>query len=724
LLTLADAEAEEVTFQRDVMAVLSKAGCNAGVCHGNANGKGGFRLSLRGDDPTFDYAAIVRDQLGRRINRLEADKSMLLLKPSLQLPHEGGRRFAPGGPEYNALVRWICSGAVYDGQLPPVERLIVEPSEAVLVDPADELQMRVTAHFRDGTMRDVTRWAVYEPAGQSVAVSNDGLIKRRSFGQTVVLVRYLNQQFGLRVAFVPARPGFVASGPPARNPIDELVYEQLRQLRISPSPLACDRVFLRRAYLDLLGAYPSADEARRFLSDQRDDKRARLIDELLARPEFATYWALRWCDLLRVEEKTLDRKGVANLHHWLRRAIEQAMPLDAMVRALITAQGSTYLHPPANYYRAARDRLTRAEGVAQVFLGIRLQCARCHNHPFDRWRQDDYYDWAAIFAPVDYKIVANQRRDQNDQHEFDGEQIVFVSRRAALHNPRTGGVARPRALGDDRPIDGPPHEQLERLADWLVAPENPFFAQAQANRIWAQLLGRGIVEPVDDFRLNNPPSNPKLLAALAKELVRSRYDLRHLIRLIMNSATYQLASAANDTNADDIENFSHASPRRLGAEQLLDALCAVLDVPARFNGYPPGMQAREIPGVQAVRLRDRPASPADRFLRVFGKPPRLLACDCERASEPSLHQALTMIGGELVNDLLSRPGNRLDRLLALGGSATNAIEALYWTALSRPPTEEERDCALAIVNATADQRAALEDVCWGLANSAEFLLRP
>lgn len=717
-------QASDVCFQRDVLAVLSKAGCNAGTCHGNLHGKGGFRLSLRGEDPAFDYLSLTRDQLGRRVNAAQPAKSLVLLKPTSQVVHEGGRRFARDAPEYRVLLEWIEAGMPNDSDAScRLASLVVTPSSAVVVEPQERLQLAVTARFEDGSTRDVSNWAVYEPAQPIVAISPAGLVERRATGETTILVRYLDQQVAVPVAMIPARPNFTPQGPRPRNRVDELVFGKLRALRINPGQIASDQVFLRRACLDLLGIYPSAEMAREFLSDRNPDKRRRLVDSLLQRPEFASHWALRWCDSLRVEEKTLDRKGVVNLHHWLTRAIDTGMPLDQLARKLVAAQGSTYLNPAANYYRAARDPLARAEGIAQVFLGIRLQCARCHNHPFDRWRQSDYYDWAAIFASVDYKILENQRRDRNDQHEFDGEQIVFVNARRKLTNPRTGSKARPRVFDANETWKGDARESLERTADWMVDPKNPFFARAQANRVWAHLMGRGIVDPPDDFRANNPPSNPALLEYLAVEFVDHDYDLRHLIRLIMDSATYQLA-APDQRMESDPANFSHVEPRRLTAEQLLDAICQVLDAPARFNGYPLGTRAGAIAGVQAVSFREQSPSPADRFLRTFGKPPRLLACDCERSVEPTLHQALTMVSGELVNELLKLQPNRLDALQRQFTSGTPIVEELYWIALGRAPSQRELQATVELYEQSPDKRAALEDIAWGLLNSTEFILRP
>lgn len=722
LSPMSDSIAEDLSFRHDVMAVISKAGCNMGVCHGNLHGKGGLRLSLRGEDPAGDFLTLTRDQLGRRINLSSPAESLILRKPAMLQAHEGGRRFEVDSPEYRVLRDWIAAGARDDGEsAAALEGLTVEPSEVVLVEPESAFQLRATAKFADGSERDVTRWAVYEPALPIMSISVDGHVERETNGETTILVRYLDQQRAVRVAFVPARPDFVFHAPTARNIVDEFVFAKLDKLRMNPSELCDDRTFARRAYLDLLGQIPTADEARRFVEDAHPDKRAILIDELLARPEFARFWSRKWCDLLRVEEKTLDRKGVANFSHWIEQSLAEGRPLDEMVREIVAAQGSTYLNPPANLYRALRDPLDRGESLAQVFLGVRLQCARCHNHPFDRWTQDDYYAWAAIFAPIDYKILENNRRDQNDKHEFDGEQIVYMRSAEKLKNPRTGKPAPPRPLGGDANCEAKGSERLVEIADWLTDEAGDRFALAQANRIWSELMGRGIVDPPDDFRVNNPPTHPELLAALARELVERDYDLRSLVRLIANSATYQLATEPNETNSDDTLNYSRVVPRRLSAEQLLDSVSGALAADLKFNGYPQGTAAGEIAGVNAIRPRDKAPSPADRFLALFGKPPRLMSCACERSTEPTLNQAFEMLSGELLQRQLASGDGLLARTTEL--SAQESIGELYWTILNRAPTEAEAVELARLLETAPERRGALEDIAWGLLNSSEFLLR-
>lgn len=725
------ASTHEVSFRNDVMAVLSKAGCNMGTCHGNANGKAGFKLSLRGEDPEWDFKILTRDMFGRRTNPADSEQSLVLLKATTEIAHEGGMRFRKGSEEYRILRQWIVDGLKEDLEsAPKLERLKVTPLEAILIEPTNQVQLHVQAFFSDGGKRDLNSLAVYEPANQLVTVSHDGLVSATRLGETTVIVRYLDQQVPVRLAFVSARPDFVWKKIPVRNYVDEHVLAKLRTLRMNPSELCTDSEFARRVYLDLLGILPTAEEARAFVADRRRDKRSALIDRLLQCPEFADFWALKWADLLRNEEKVLDRKGVQAFHRWIRQSIAENKPIDQFVRELLTAQGSTYQNPAANYYRALRDPVTRAESTAQVFLGTRLQCAKCHNHPFDRWTQADYYDWADVFARLQYKILENNRRDNLDSHEFNGEQIIWVARQGEVTNPKTGKAAKSRFLGTRAAITNHESQTTDRdnarltaLAVWLTSPGNPLFARSQANRIWYHLMGRGIVDPIDDFRPTNPPSIPSLLDALADDLVKHNFDMRHMIRVIMNSRTYQLSSLPNDTNHDDEMNFSHALVRRLTAEQLLDAQNQVAGVPSHFNGYPAGMRATQVPGVLAVRKRDKRPSEGDQFLEVFGKPQRLLTCECERSMDTSMGQAFQLISGPTINELLTADDNRLAKLLASGKSNEAMIEELYWTVLSRPPKDRELKEAVALLEKAKDRRLALEDVTWALLNAKESVLR-
>lgn len=704
----------EVSFRNEVMAVLSKAGCNAGTCHGNKNGKGGFKLSLRGQDPDQDYQSLTRDLFSRRVDPVAPEASLILLKPTTAVAHEGGKRFDPGSLEYDILRQWIADRIPDDRQTAPaLTRIEVTPTEKLLIEPAREVQMRTRAEFSDGTSRDITSLAVYEPASPLVEVSRDGLVRAKGAGETTVLVRYLERQEPVRLAFVPARPGFKWTKAPAHNHIDEHIFAKLKLLRMNASGLCSDATFIRRAYLDLLGVLPTADEAQKFVNDRRRDKRARLIDQLFERPEFADFWALKWADLLRVEAHSLDHKGVQNFHHWIRQSISGNKPLDELARELVFARGSTYRSPPANFHRPNRNPAARAKATAQLFLGTRLQCAECHNHPHERWTQDDYYDWAAVFASVRYKVLENKREIGSDEHEWKGEQIVFPAHGSAVKNPRTGKEAVPRFLGSG--------SADADLATWLTT--NAAFARVQANRIWYHLMGRGLVDPPDDFRATNPASHPELLEALTADFVKRKFDLRYLVRLIMNSRAYQLSSDPNDTNAGDEINYSHAIVRRLGAEQLLDSQSQATGVPLKFNGYPRGLRAAQLPGVRPESKGQRRANHLDRFLELFGKPPRLMTTDTERSCECNMGQAFHLISGPTLNQLLAEKENRIARLLAANKPNREVLHELFWTALTRPPTDKELANLLPALDQAQDLRAELEDILWALLNSKEFVFR-
>jgi hypothetical protein len=580
--------------------------------------------------------------------------------------------------------------------------------------------VRAWAVYANGFRKDVSGLAVFESTNPSIEVSRTGLVTSPMPGETTIVVRYLHLQGTSLLSFLPARPGFQWSEPHSRNYIDDLVFARLKRLRMNPSPECTDSEFLRRAYLDLLGMLPSPQETRHFLADVRPDKRARLVDVLLERPEFAEYWALRWSDLLHNEEKQLDRKGVQVFYEWIRKAFAQNKPLNEFARALIASRGSTYSEPAANYYRGLRDPYVRAEASAQVFLGIRMQCARCHNHPFNQWTQNDYHQFAAFFPRVQYRIVNNNRKDKLDKHEFIGEQVVYMDDSSEVKHPYTNEVMQPRFLGDRRP--GPDGDRLQRLADWIAEPDNPFFARTQANRLWSYLLGRGLVEPNDDFRQTNPPVNAPLLEALARDLKQHRFDQKYLIRLIMSSRTYQTSAQTNSTNADDESNFSHTLIRSLPAEALLDAIAGATQTSLSFESYPDVKRAGRLPSMPVLR-RNQTAQANFRFLRTFGKPERLLSCDCERSDNATLAQALQLLTGEVVNKALTQADNRLGKLMQAGKSNVEIIEELYLASLCRYPSAEERSALAAVVDRTGKRRAALEDVLWGLLNSKEFLLR-
>lgn len=716
------------SFRNEVMAVLSKAGCNRGTCHGNANGKGGFQLSLRGQDPDADFLTLTRQLGSRRVSLVEPAASLLLRKPVMDVPHQGGRRFDANSREYQILRDWIAAGMPGDADdAPRLTGLKATPKHSTIYEPEKSQQLRLSATFSDGSSRDVSHLAVFESSALFVEVDADGVASAEHSGQTVVTARYLDQQMAIRLEFVPNRPGFQFNSPDPANFIDEAVFAQLKRLRINPSEVCSDSVFVRRVHLDLTGLLPSADKARSFVSSIDPLKREKLIDELLASPGFNDMMALRWADLLKVEEKTLDKKGVEVFHRWIRDSFAAKKPLNQFARELLEARGSTYEVPPTNLYRTLRDPSARGEATAQLFLGIRLQCARCHNHPFDKWTQDDYYGWSNFFARVDYKIVENKRRDKFDKHEFVGEQIVQLKKDGDVTNPGTGQPAGLRFLGETSAADSTgtdgKRDRLQRVAAWMSSPENTRFAATQANRIWFQLMGRGIVDPVDDFRSTNPPSNPELLDALARHFVDGGFRVRPFMRTILNSKTYQLSATPNETNANEAHLFARVEPRRLSAEQTIDAITQVIGVPAEFGNHKLGTKAVQLAGVRDATHRFSQRKIGDEFLTLFGKPSRQLTCECERSDETTLAQTFELCGGNLIDTLLRSPGGRISDAMKRGDSNAQILDELFWTALSRGPEPSERDTALDFVNSKPDHRKALEDVLWALLNSNELLLR-
>ncbi|GIW88181.1 MAG: surface protein [Isosphaeraceae bacterium] len=705
-----------VSFRRDVAPILARAGCNTGPCHGNAAGKGGFRLSLRGEDPAADWFAITRDALGRRINPTQPDRSLLLLKPTGRVPHEGGLRITPNSPEEHTLRAWIAAGTPDDGpSLPPLARLLINPSE-LLVEPDPNgrynTPLTVTAQFADGSSRDVTHLTAFDLNDPTLAsVDPSGRVTASRPGEVAIAARYMNGRATARLAFLPPPPDSPWTPPPPANLIDEIVFRRWQTLRIHPAPACDDLTWLRRATLDAIGRLPTPNEIRSFLADSSPDRRARWVDALLERPEFADFWALKWADLLRNEEKTMGAKGAWIFQRWLRDQIAAKLPLDQFAFRLIASTGSTWRNPPASFHRTNRNPPAAAETFAQVFLGIRLQCARCHNHPFDSWTQDDYYSLAAAFANLSRKQIDNRRRDSFDTHEINGDEIIFLSpTQPTLRHPRTGAPLTPRGLGGPPlTLDPADTNALDNLADWLT--HNRQFARSLANRIWFHLMGRGLVEPVDDFRDSNPPSHPELLEALTDQLIAHRFQLRPLVRLILTSETYRRDT--DPTAPADDPSFAQARVKLLPAEVLRDAISQVLDVPDSFRDAPRPTRATQLPG---VRHRDD-------FLKAFGKPDRLLTCECERAESVTLAQAFQLINGSAIRSKLEADNNRISRLLASDLSDQAILDELYLAALTRFPTDAERAGLLEHLRTSPHRRQAWEDITWALINSKEFLLR-
>jgi hypothetical protein len=727
---LADATSPETTgaparisYHLDVAPIFSKAGCNTGTCHGNLNGKGGFKLSLRGDDPLADWLSITHETLARRIDTARSEASLLLRKPSGQVAHEGGLRFSVHSREYRTLHDWIAQGAADDESVAPrVLSLEVTPRENLVVSSSSPSgftqRLSVMASLSDGTRRDVTSRATYEVNDPTRAmVSPEGVVTATKPGDIAVAVRFLQARATSRLAFVDDRPGYAWSGPKPANEIDQHVFAWLEARKLDPAPLCSDSVFVRRAFLDALGILPTPDEVREFLADGAPEKRARLIDCLLERPEFADFWALKWADLLRNEEKTMGQKGGWIFQRWLRDHVSRDVPLDQFARALITGQGSTWNNPPASFYRTNRDAQTAAEAVGQIFLGVRLQCARCHNHPFDVWTQDDYYRLAAGFANIERKQINNRRRDGFDKHEINSDEVIYLKGRPGMTQPRTGAAMSPAAPGTG-PIALEPndHDARDELADAITGGENRQFARVMANRVWANLLGRGIVEPVDDFRDSNPPSNPSLLEEVTDRFVAGDMRLKPLVRFIMLSHTYQIAAAAeteSSTEPEALAGFGSAMVRLLPAEVLLDALSRALGASGDYSSAPVHARAVELAGIRS----------GGSFLKIFGKPDRLLTCECERSDATTLAQAFQLINGEAVRRKLEAPDNRIGRLLGSGAGDDSILEELYLAALSRFPSASERAGIVAHVGSAADRRRAWEDIAWALVNSKEFLLR-
>jgi hypothetical protein len=705
------AKPEPVSFRHEVLAVLNVGGCNAGACHGTPSGKNGFRLSLRGYDPAADYVQITRDVLGRRSDRLDPDSGLVLQKSLGRVPHEGGQRFGAGSLPAAVLRGWLAEGLQDDPLAPALSAIEVVPGARVLAEPAHWQQLAVLAHFADGSVRDVTRLTVYSSSDTALAtVDSTGLVEFRQAGESAILCRYLGELRTVRLTYLEARKGFHWSDRPEANYVDKHVFAKLRALSIPPAESCTDQEFLRRAYLDVCGVLPTPVEARAFLADTRSDRRARLIDALLERPEYADFWTLKWSDVLRSNRKAIQLKGTYVFQKWLRDHLEWNTPFDQVVRQLLTAGGSSFANPPANYYRIARDPQSLAETTAQVFFGIRMQCAKCHNHPFERWTQDDYYSMAAFFARV------RQKRDALEggaNPQAPAAEVIYADRAGEVIQPRTGKVMAPRFMGGSVASIRPGKDRREALAQWLTAKDNPFFARAVVNRVWFHLNGRGIVDPVDDFRDSNPSANDALLDALAGDFVEHGYDLKHVIRVIMNSRTYQLSTQTCELNKDDVKYFSHAVTKLLSAEQLLDAICAATDVPEKYPGVPAGTRSVQLPDGEFNHT----------FLKTFGQPGRELACECEREGDSNLAQALQLINGPTINEKLRDPHNRLGKLLAGKLSDAVVLTELYVATLSRPPAGEETRAALAHVARAADRRKGWEDLHWALLNSKEFLFR-
>jgi len=692
------ADVRVFNFENDIIPLLTRFGCNSSGCHGKADGQNGFKLSVFGYDPAGDYTALVKEGRGRRIFPAAPDFSLLLRKASGEAAHGGGVKIPRGSSEYETLRGWIAAGLpVGSAADPRVSSIRLEPSERVLSMKTGQ-QLRVIAIYTDGREVDVTTHARYQTNNDGLgAVSETGLVTAgEAPGDLAVMASYMNQVAVFR-ALIP-RGETIASYPdlPTANFIDQLVFAKLKKLNILPSEQASDADYLRRVYLDVIGTLPTPAEARRFFADTRPDKRARLVDELLQRPEFADFWALAWSDVLRVDRQALGHKRAYAYYRWIRDSLASNKPFDRFARELLTAEGPLEDTGPANFYKVVAKPGDTAGTVAQVFLGVRIACAECHHHPFDRWSQTDYLGMQAFFAPVGVRKAGT------------GE-MVAATGEAKTRDARNGEMVMAHALGTTMPAAAPAGDGRLVLADWMTAPDNPYFARNLVNRAWAHFLGRGLVEPVDDVRATNPPSNPELLAALAKHLIDSKYDFRQLIRTITASKTYQLSSQPNATNERDEQNYSRALFKRPSAEVLLDMVSQTTGVPEKFPGVPAGYRA--------IQLWDSKVN--HEFLKMFGRPLRATACECERVGEPSVGQVLHLLNSKELHARLEEENGTVARLVREVADNGKLVEELYLTFYSRLPTDKEREVAAAFLG-KGQRRQAAEDLAWTLVNALEF----
>jgi hypothetical protein len=704
-------------FRNHVLSVFTKVGCNSGSCHGAALGKKGFRLSLRGYDPDGDFLSITRQARGRRVVPSDPGRSLILLKPTGAVPHVGGVRFEVDSLEYRVVAEWLAAGTPRPRTDDPrMLRLELLPGKTVL-RPNDRQrggqQLVVQAHFSDGHVEDVTHWAKYASANESVAqVDQQGRVKVMGYGEGAITAWYLSQVATATIS-VPYdnkldASAFAQAAP--RNFVDELVLAKLRSLNIPPSPPAGDSEFLRRAFLDTIGVLPTAEETRAFLADKSPGKRDKLIEQLLARPEFVDYWTYKWCDLLLVNSERLPSTAMWSFYNWIRNHVAAGTPWDALVREIITAKGSTLENGAGNFFVLHKDPQDMAETTTQAFLGLSVGCAKCHNHPLEKWTNAQYYATANLYARV---------RTKDGKGE---SQIVFDSDTGDLIQPLSGKAQHPR------PLDGDalPSELIGRrahLARWVTSPENTYFARAIVNRVWANFLGVGIVEKVDDLRLSNPASNEELLAALANHLVKNKYDLKALVRVILQSATYQRSSQPLPQNRADERYYSHYYPKRLMAEVLLDAISQVTAAPTQFPGYPDGWRALQLPDSNIESY----------FLRSFGRAERAITCECERTAQPSMVQVLHIANGPTINQKLEAKGNRVERLLTSAASDEQIVDELYLAAFSRLPSADRKQKLVAVLREAGDEgpdkdapskeahRQAVEDLFWSVLSSKEFL---
>ncbi len=696
-----------VNFIREIEPAMSKVGCNQGTCHGAQDGKAGFKLSLRGYDPEYDYNALIDDLSGRRFNRAVPSQSLMLLKPTQGVPHVGGFLFDENSREYALIQQWISEGCQF---VPTtrVTKLEVFPANPVLPKEGYTQQQMVIASYEDGTTRDVTADAVFSSSNFNVAsVENtgakNGSVTALRRGETSMLVRYEGAYAANMITVLGDRTGFVWAPAPVSNFIDQHVNAKLERMKTLPSELCTDAEFLRRVSLDLTGLPPSVEAAKAFLTDPRDSKTKReaKIDELLASTEYIDHWTLKWSDLLLANRKLISEKGVWSFRNWIRNALATNKSYDAFVSELVTASGSTFESPAANYYRVSREPRIVMENMTQVFLGTRFSCNRCHDHPFERWTQNQYYQLSAYFATVG--------RKPGTQPE---EEIIFPSRHPeAVINPRSNVDIPPAYPYVFAGFTEPQGDRRTQVASWLTSKDNPYFAASIVNRYWSYLNGRGIIDPVDDIRSSNPPSNPELLKALSEDFVAHKMDLKHLLRTITSSYTYQRSFLANKWNDDDAENYSHFIPRRLTAEQLFDAIMIATGSPVNLPGVPAGFRATQLPDPN-IQIG---------FLDMFGRAPREIPCECERASDVSLAQTLNLINGPTVADAIVHPQGVIAKAIAANADDKTLLDEIYLSVINRRPTDEEAQTASQYLATLPVRAEAAQDLMWALMNSPAFL---
>ncbi len=697
------------SFKHEVMPVLSKGGCNMGACHGYSLGKNGFKLSLRGGEAAQDYQAVFGDQFGRRVNLLSPSDSLLLTKPLGDVPHRGGIRLSKGSLSQHILQTWISQGAKGDlDDKNDVEFVSIFPERFVL-EPGYSHRLQLIAHYTDGTQRDVTKLAIFNVNTDGVAEVNDvGFVTSRDVGESAVVARFERKFAAARLIVLKPNPTFQPTPIPTDNFIDQHIVTKLNDLKMTPSDVSTDEEFLRRVFIDLIGLQPTPTEVRAFVADTDAAKRAKIVDVLFARPEFVDHWSLKWGDLLQNSRVRLTEPAVYGFREWIRSAVASNMPLDEMSRQLLTSKGGAADDPAAAYYLISKDTNDTLERVAEVFCGVRMLCARCHTHPLENWTQEDYYGLASFFNQVTPKndprlaVVANARA------------VTLNLPTGFATNPRSQRAQPPRYLGGGQPDLKSGVDRRVAFANWLTTSENPMFARSFANRFWSYFFSRGIIDPVDDLRTTNPPVNPELLDALTKDFIEHRFDIRHLMRRIVSSQTYQRSSVANDSNRHDTLNFARSIPRRIPAEALLDSLVQATGVKENFGGAPAGFTAAQLPDAEVT----------SDFLQLFGKPQRAEACECERDGDSNMLQALHLINGQSILRRVTDGNGRVAQLINAKLPDDQLIDDLYLWALSRRPTSKELELSKAHFQAYGDpqRREAAQDLMWSLFNSRDFLL--